>query len=54
MTVYEPVMSGVQVKVNMPLESLVAVPICRLLPFESMTLIATGTPVVSVGFGFCM
>src|SRR5208283_5486943 len=47
-------MSGAQVKVNMPLLSLVVVPICLSLPLESITLIVTGTPVAFVGIAFCM
>ncbi len=52
-TVKSPDMSGTQEKVNIPEASVVAVPMFRVLPFESVTSIVTGTPVKSVGIGCC-
>src|SRR5665647_375170 len=54
MTVYEPGISGVQVNPKVPLESVEVVPICLKLLLESITLMATGTPVTLVGNGFCI
>ncbi len=54
MTVYEPSISGVHVRLYMPMLSDVAVPIGLKLPFESITFRETCTPVVFVGLAFCM
>lgn len=53
-TVYLPEMSGTQFNENVPLSSLVVLPITLRLLLESITLMVTGTPVVFVGFPFCM
>ena len=52
-TVKSPGISGTQVKLNVPAEVDVVVPISRKLPLESTTEIVTGTPVKFVGNPIC-
>ena len=47
-------MFGVHVKPYVPIALVVVVPIGRVLPFWSMTVKVTLTPVVLVGIGCCM
>jgi len=54
MTVYLPGMSGVHCKLYWPLVSVVAVPISLKLPFASITLSTTSTPIASVGLVNCL
>ena len=53
-TLKSPEMSGFHENVNIPDESVVAEPMFRVLPLESVTSIVTGTPVKLLGIGCCM
>ena len=52
-TLYNPGTSGAQAKVNMPVESVVVFPNTTKLPFGSIAVIVTETPVTSLGIGCC-
>ena len=54
MILYSPGIGGVHIFMNLPLVSLVTVPISCVLPLGSIAVSFTGTPVAFVGIGFCM